>query len=143
MDSRTPDNLLCGWKRTRSPDMNSVVSIRIATLALLLVTARVAAMEGAGGIVRAVNGGIASVDFAGPSPKVGDKAEFFFEMDGVEGVVTVATGTVLSLDGKGSMKIKIEQATGEVAKDHLVRFAKPGAEPTASPMAAPRSDRLQ
>lgn len=123
--------------------MKSVVSIHIATLALLLVVARVAAIEGAGGIVRQVNGQIATVDVAGPTPDVGDKAEFFFEMDGVAGVVTVATGKVISVDRKGSMKIKIEQASGEVAKGHLVRFAKPGAEPTASPSAAPRSDGQQ
>lgn len=83
---------------------------------------RLAVAEGTGGIVREVNNGIASVDFAGPAPSVGDKVQFFFEMEGLNEEISVAEGTVTAVEEGGHLKVKIENATGDVAKDHLARF---------------------
>lgn len=134
VDLRLAECLLSRLEAETAPvGMKSLGLISVTTLSFLCVARLAAVEEGTGGIVREVNGDIARVDFAGPSPEVGDKAEFFFEIADVEGVITVATGKVLSLDGKGSMQVKIEEATGQVAKDQLVRFSKPGARKTVTP----------
>lgn len=74
------------------------------------------------GTVRAVNGEAVTVAMTGDSvPDPGDKAEIFFKLDGVEGDVSVATGSVVKVNGN-SVEVRIEKATGEVVKDHLVRI---------------------
>ncbi len=112
-------------------------SVAIGTLAFaFILTARTTLAEGTGGIVQEVSGDTAEVAFAGPAPAVGDGVEFFFEMEGVDEVVSVATGKVIAVDATvGTLKVKIENATGDVAKDHLARFTpgKGGPLPTNSP----------
>ncbi len=108
-----------------------------------------AVTEGTGGIVRDVNREIVSIDFAGPAPKAGDRAEIFFEIDGVDEVITVATGKVINVDSSGTLKVQVDNATGEVAKNQLVRFTsgKGGrsqpAETTPRETPSPRPARQQ
>lgn len=71
------------------------------------------------GTVRAVNGETITVATTGDNvPNVGDKAEIFFKLAGVEGEIFVATGSVVKVEGD-SIQVKIEKATGEVAKDQI------------------------
>jgi Skp family chaperone for outer membrane proteins len=72
-------------------------------------------------------------------PAVGDRAEIFFKIPGVDEEVSVASGSVLKVDGE-SIQIKIEKATGDVAKDHLVRIIsdKPQKPAAAQPTVSPR-----
>ena len=84
------------------------------------------------GTVRAVSSETITVAVTGDSvPNVGDKAEIFFKLAGVEGDISVATGSVIKVEGD-SIQVKIEKATGEVAKDQLVRITseKPQKRPT-------------
>ena len=90
-----------------------------AILVVVLSFSRIA--DGGTGTVREVSGGTAVVETRGGSAEIGDKAEIYFTLAGTEDEISVASGTVISAEG-GSAKVKIENATGDVAKDHLVRF---------------------
>jgi hypothetical protein len=54
-------------------------------------------------------------------PNVGDKVEIFFKMSGTDIDISVATGRVTKI-GVDSIEAEVEQATGEVARDQLVRI---------------------
>lgn len=58
----------------------------------------------------------------GPVP--GDKAEIFFRMEGTDIDVSVASGQVYEITGSNII-VKIDKATGSVAKDQLVRITSP------------------
>lgn len=121
--------------------------------ALALTVARTHAAE-IRGTVRVFTGDTATATIEGELvPNVGDKAEIFFKLAGVEGEIFVATGSVVKVEGD-SIQVKIEKATGEVAKDQIVRITsdkpqprvataasaspKPGAEPPeATPSSSP------
>ena len=62
----------------------------------------------------------------GPVP--GDKAEIFFKMAGTDIDVSVASGKVYEITGANIM-VKIDKATGTVAKDQVVRFTSPNPRP--------------
>ncbi len=96
----------------------------------LALAGRLATAEETGGIVRSVTGETVTVETAGPTPQVGDAVEFFFQVPDVNDPISVATGRVTAVESAGSVKVKIENATGEVAKDHLARFK--GGGPTAA-----------
>ena len=110
--------------------MNRTIRALVAAMVFLHGLSGDGFGEGTGGIVREVRGGIASIDFAGPAPKAGDRAEIFFEIDGVDEVITVATGKVIEVNAAGTIKVQVDNATGEVAKDQLVRFTPSGGEGT-------------
>lgn len=98
-------------------------------LLLFACSARAAEITGT---VKDVNGSVAAVQTSGGTPAVGDTAEFFFKLAGADEEISVATGTVIGQDG-GAVKVKIENATGDVAKDQLVRFISgKGAPPAAT-----------
>lgn len=83
------------------------------------------------GTVRDVAGGVANVAIeSGSAPSVGDKAEIFFKLAGTE--VSVATASVHKVSGK-SVELKIENATGDVAKDQLVRIKSQSATARTTP----------
>jgi hypothetical protein len=89
------------------------------------------------GKVRDVRGDAATVVIDGDAlPAVGDSVEIFFKLAGADEEISVARGTVAGVDAK-VVKIKIEKATGTVAKDQLARF-KSGSTPQA-PAASPAS----
>jgi hypothetical protein len=83
-----------------------------------------------------------------PSP--GDKAEIFFKVPGADVDVSVASGHVYEITGANIM-VKIDNASGTVAKSQLVRITSPNAKnkgdaagatsvpvaPTAPPAAPP------
>lgn len=110
----------------------------IITAFVLVVSslARSSQAADATGTVREVSGSTITVETAGGSaPAAGDETEIFFKLAGVDEEISVAQGSVLSSEG-ALTKVKIENATGEVAKDQLVRF-KAGKGPRASATAAP------
>ena len=95
------------------------------------------------GAVREVSDHTATVMIEGEIiPGIGDSVEIFFKLAGSDDEVSVATGTVESVDG-AMVKVKIENATGDVAKDQLARF-KPGKEesPATSPTPVPSETPL-
>lgn len=116
----------------------------LCAIALILAT-QIRAAE-ITGTVRSVSGGTAIVALQGENvPSVGDKAEVFFKLAGAEEDVSVATGSVLRVEAD-SVEVKIENATGEVAKDLLVRITSPNPQkrvatvtstPTSSPTTQP------
>lgn len=92
------------------------------------------------GVVREAKNNEAIVTLEGDAlPSVGDKAEVFFKLDGVEGDISVATGSVLKVEGD-SIQLRIEKATGEVAKGQLVRIISPSSSngKATSPSMAPK-----
>ena len=75
------------------------------------------------GTVRAVSDGIASITAEGDLlPNVGDQAEIFFKLAEMDENISVATGRVQKVDGS-SIQVKLENATGQVAIDQLVRIS--------------------
>jgi hypothetical protein len=90
-------------------------------VALALMAAEIRAAEVSGRVL-IVNGETITVAPTGTSvPNVGDKAEIFFQIEGVQGDVSVGTGNVIKVEGD-VIQVRIEKATGEVAKDQLVRI---------------------
>lgn len=91
------------------------------------------------GKVRDVRGDAATVVIDGDAlPAVGDSVEIFFKLAGADEEISVANGTVAGVDAK-VVKIKIENATGTIAKDQLARI-KSGSKPQAlaeSPTSTP------
>lgn len=80
-------------------------------------------------------------------PAPGDKAEIFFKLPGADTEISVATGHVYEITGPNIM-VEIEKATGQVAKDQLVRIHSPNpkkqrerssAAPTSTATAPPRA----
>lgn len=111
-------------------------SIIAAFVAVALSLARPSQAADGTGTVREVSGSTITVETAGgAAPIAGDEAEIFFKLAGVDEEISVAQGTVLSSEGVLA-KVKIDNATGEVAKDQLVRF-KAGKGPRPSATAAP------
>ena len=54
-------------------------------------------------------------------PKADDKAEIFFKLGAAGEEISVATGRVLKVEGD-EVQVKIENATGTVAKGQLARI---------------------
>lgn len=73
------------------------------------------------GTVSEVSGSTATIETSDRTPVVGAKVDIFFKLAGADDEISVADGTVVSKEGN-SIKVKIENATGEVAKDQLARF---------------------
>ncbi len=57
-------------------------------------------------------------------PLPGDKVEIFFKIPGADAEISVASGHVYEITG-GNIMVKIDNATGTVAKDQLVRINSP------------------
>src|SRR3712207_6665729 len=73
------------------------------------------------GKVRSVSGETVVVAIDGESlPNLGDKAEVYYKLPGVEEEISVATGKVEKVEGE-SIQLKVESAIGQLAKDQLVR----------------------
>src|ERR1700686_4118100 len=103
----------------------------LVVVAVILVTQTQAAEIK--GTIRSVNGGTVTVALQGDSiPGVGDKAEIFFKLAGTDDDVSVATGSVLKVD-PDSVELKIENATGDLAKDQLVRITSDNPQKRVAP----------
>jgi hypothetical protein len=122
-----------------------------SSLALWSLLAAMAHAAEIGGAVRAAGEGRAEIAVSGDLvPSVGDPAEIYFKIPGGDDEVSVAKGKVAAVAGD-SVSVKIEDATGTVAKDQRVRFtsgnpqkktaAKVPASPAVQPAAPPRPDR--
>jgi tetratricopeptide (TPR) repeat protein len=99
--------------------LNRTCTLVLATVALLLARAEAAEIKGT---VRSVSGSTATVAVEGASmPSVGDKADIFFKLAGAEDEISVASASVVKVDGD-AIQLKIEKATGDVAKDQQVRI---------------------
>jgi Flp pilus assembly protein TadD len=90
-------------------------------LLCVFVLGRVSAAEVTGRVTE-VSGSTATVETSGRTPMIGAKVDIYFTLQGTDDEISVGTGRVVSKDGT-SVKVKIEDATGEVAKDQLARFA--------------------
>jgi hypothetical protein len=74
------------------------------------------------GTVREASGNTATiVTESNLVPAVGDKVEVFFKMAGADIDISVGTGRVTEVSAD-SIKVSIEQTTGEVTRDQLVRI---------------------
>lgn len=75
-------------------------------------------------------------------PVPGDKVAIFFKMPGADDEISVAGGRVVESVAE-SIKVEIENATGEVAKDQLARITSPNprnrSDLAASPSGTPQS----
>ena len=89
------------------------------------------------GKVAAISGDTATIAMDGDVlPSVGDKVDVFFKMPGSSAEISVAQGHVYEITGEDIM-VEIENATGTVGKDQLVRIDSPN--PRKRPAdAAPR-----
>jgi tetratricopeptide (TPR) repeat protein len=88
------------------------------------------------GTIRSVGDGTATVALQGDDrPSIGDKAEIYFKVAGTEDDISVATGSVLRVEAD-SVELKIENATGDVAKDQLVRITSSNPQKRPGPPAA-------
>src|ERR1700693_6355867 len=113
-------------------------------LAIIISTlAQVQAAEIPGKVSNSTNKYAAVVSDSDLIPAPGDKAEIYFKLPGSDIEVSVATGHVYEITGPNIM-VQIDQATGSVAKDQLVRIDSPhpmerqsGAAPAPSPPASP------
>jgi outer membrane protein len=93
----------------------------LALLLLLIGAVNLRAVE-LRGTVQQSAGNRASVALEGDAlPVAGDKAEIFFKLPGTDEDISVATARVEKIEGD-SVQLTIENATGEVAKDQLVRI---------------------
>jgi Tfp pilus assembly protein PilF len=100
---------------------------RLILLALVATTSSRAAEIT--GTVREVSGDTVTVVVDGNLvPALGDKAEIFFKFSGGDDEVAVAAGSVAGEEA-GTVKVKIQEATGEVRKDHLARFTSGNPKP--------------
>jgi hypothetical protein len=101
---------------------------RFATVVLAAIALALSASPGLHaaailGKVTEVAGQTATISVEGTvAPAIGDSVEIFFKLGGAEDEISVATGKVVSVE-RGTVKVKIEQATGDVAKDQLARIA--------------------
>lgn len=78
------------------------------------------------GKVRDASGDSATVVIDGDAmPAVGDSVEIFFKLAGASEDVLVASGKVAAVEAK-VVQVKIENATGMVAKDQVVRIKSAG-----------------
>jgi len=85
------------------------------------------------GTVTEVAGGEAVVRIAsGSRPVAGDTVEIYFKLAGSDEEVSVASGRVVSV-ANDTVKVKIEDATGEVTKDQLARFKSRDGNTTGPP----------
>ena len=95
----------------------------VVTLAMTLCWS--AELQGAAisGKVTDVTDQTATVSLEDPAaaPAIGDRVEIFFNLAGADVEVSVASGKVISV-GRGTVRIKIEHTTGDVAKDQFARI---------------------
>jgi len=104
------------------------------------------------GKVQSVSGNTATISVEGDAiPSVGDKISIFFKMPGLDEEVAVGRGTVTAVGADG-ITVRVDEATGTVAKDQLVRITSPNpskksaaqtspppVQPTATPTATAKA----
>ena len=111
--------------------------------AILFAAAPMDGAEEIAGTVRDVSGSNATVVTEETwLAAIGDSVEIFFKLAGADEEISVASGTVTSVDAQVA-KVKIEQASGTVQKDQLARIKpRSGAKPTVKSRASPPSAGL-
>jgi hypothetical protein len=91
-------------------------------LAIVLGSANYARGIEINGTVREASGNSAKIALNSEFvPTVGDSVEIYFKIPGVEAEVSVAKGKVAEITGD-TVSVKIENATGTVAKDQLAKI---------------------
>jgi tetratricopeptide (TPR) repeat protein len=85
-----------------------------------------------------------SLEDLAAAPAIGDSVEIFFNLAGADVEVSVASGQVMSVGG-GMVRVKIEHATGDVAKDQFARITsqKTNATAESSSTAPPTNPEAQ
>jgi tetratricopeptide (TPR) repeat protein len=83
-----------------------------------------------------------SLEDAAAAPAIDDSVEIFFNLAGADVEVSVASGKVISVE-RGTVKVRIERATGEVAKNQFARITsqKTNATAESSSTASPTSPK--
>jgi len=83
-----------------------------------------------------------SLEDTAAAPAIGDNVEIFFNLEGADVEVSVASGKVISV-GRGTIRVKIEHSTGDVAKDQSARITSQKTNVTAesSPTASPTNPK--
>lgn len=115
------------------PDPMKTIGLLIV---LLIATAvgvvRSAAAAELKGTVRAKTGDTVTVALGGDLlPREGDKAEIYFKLAGTDDDISVATARVQKVAGD-AVELKVENATGDVMKDQLVRITSANPQRRAS-----------
>ena len=109
----------------------------VVVFAALIWTARAADITGR---VETISGETATIATEGTIlPKAGDKVEIFFKLAGSDVEVSVATAIVVAT-ATTTTTVKIDQATGAVAKGQLARIHSTSA-PVNSPPPTPEPSR--
>src|SRR5438067_10259463 len=109
---------------------NSPVKTIVTAILLLLAPTILISAAQFNGTVRSVSGDVATVAMEGADmPPIGAKAEIYFKLAGSNDEVSVATGRALQI-ASGDLLVKIDNATGTVAKDQRVRFTSGTAQAT-------------
>ena len=116
----------------------------IAVVAAFVVQAWSPQLRGAvSGKVTEVAGQTVTVSVEGSAaPAIGDSVEIFFKLAGAEEEVSVASGKIISVE-PGTVKVRVERATGDVAKDQFARITSSKTNVTAEsgPSASPASPK--
>src|SRR5438094_8545896 len=114
----------------------------IAVVAAFVVQAWSPQLRGAvSGKVTEVAGQTVTVSVEGSAaPAIGDSVEIFFKLAGAEEEVSVASGKIISVE-PGTVKVKVERVTGDVAKDQFARITSSKTNVTAEsgPSVSPTS----
>ncbi|MEY2562791.1 MAG: hypothetical protein QOH88_984 [Verrucomicrobiota bacterium] len=88
---------------------------------LLALPASLSAIEITGTVRSATDKSATIVTDSGLVPTPGDKVAIYFKLQGTEDEISVARGHVVEIVAE-SINVQIDNATGEVAKDQLVRI---------------------
>lgn len=117
----------------RFAQLNRSCTLVLAIAAILLARAEAVEIKGT---VRSVSGSTATVAIEGESmPSVGDKADIFFKLAGAEDEISVASASVVKVDGD-AVQLN-EKASGDVAKDQLVRITSPNPQKRTAAVSTP------
>ena len=109
---------------------------RLIILGLCLTLAPgTASAEDIGGTVRETHGSKASIVIPFELlPNAGDKVSFFSVDPATKAEVQVGTGSVGVVSPDAVVEVTIENATGEITKDHTVRIHSPAPVKSAAPV---------
>lgn len=110
------------WQATMSYQSGQFRRLVLTLLLAVVVCHRSATAADINGVVQSSTVKYATVtSTSNLVPTPGDKAKIYFKLPGVDSEISVATGHVYEITGPNIM-VQIDQATGTVAKNQLVRI---------------------
>jgi hypothetical protein len=132
-------------KRIVPMPVNAVVSIcnvytpLLLLVAMLLLPCNLAAVEIEGTVVEATADTAKITTESEFIPNVGDKVKIFFKVPGLDDEVLVGTATVTETS-EGFVRAKIENSTGKVSRDQLVKIFSENPKKREKPKSTPVSE---